>query len=101
MAGLFAVVVVMLLAIAASIAYVLVLRELRRINTSLEQFIKLIVDARNTGAATDEAAPAPAQYQPQSSSWVDPRDGRFSLRPIDRSADADGFAYPRRKEDGR
>ena len=43
MAGLFAVLVAMSLAIAISIAYVLVLRELRRINANLEQFIKLIV----------------------------------------------------------
>jgi hypothetical protein len=46
MAVLFAVLVAMSLAIAISIAYVLVLRELQRINANLEGFIKLIVDAR-------------------------------------------------------
>src|SRR5690242_6848616 len=46
MAGLFAVMTAMLLAIAISVAYALVLRELRRINANLERFIKLIVDAR-------------------------------------------------------
>jgi hypothetical protein len=46
MAGLFAVLVATLLMLAISIAYALVLRELQRINANLEQFIKLVVDAR-------------------------------------------------------
>jgi hypothetical protein len=46
MAGLIAVLVAMLLMLAISIAYALVLRELQRINANLEQFIKLVVDAR-------------------------------------------------------
>jgi hypothetical protein len=46
MAGLFAVLVAVLLAIAISVAYVLILRELQRINANLEQFIKLVADAR-------------------------------------------------------
>lgn len=70
MAGLFAVLVAMSLAIAISVAYVLVLRELRRINANLEQFIKLIVDARQREDArqrgdpigNDAIAPAGRQY---------------------------------------
>jgi hypothetical protein len=70
MAGLFAVLVAMSLAIAISVAYVLVLRELRRINANLEQFIKLIVDARQREDArqrgdpigNDAKAPAGRQY---------------------------------------
>jgi hypothetical protein len=70
MAGLFAVLVAMSLAIAISIAYVLVLRELRRINANLEQFIKLVVDARQREdarqrgdlIADDAMAPAGRQY---------------------------------------
>jgi hypothetical protein len=46
MAIFLAVGVAILLAIVISIAYALVLRELRKINANLEQFIKLIVDAR-------------------------------------------------------
>jgi hypothetical protein len=46
MAGLFAVLVAISLAIAISVAYALILRELQRINANLEQFIKLVVDAR-------------------------------------------------------
>ena len=60
MAGLFAVAVAMLVAITISIAYMLVLRELRRINANLEQFIKLVVDARGNDPASDEIAPAAA-----------------------------------------
>jgi hypothetical protein len=62
MAALFAVLVAISLGAAISIAYVLVLRELRRINTNLEQFIKLVADARQndtergTYPANDEAA---------------------------------------------
>lgn len=62
MAGLFAVLVAISLAAAISIAYVLVLRELRRINTNLEQFIKLVADARqndierSTDPPNDEAS---------------------------------------------
>jgi hypothetical protein len=67
MAGFFAVMTAMLLALGISIAYALVLRELRQINANLEQFIKLVVDARGTGPANDDAVPA-AAYQPQSSS---------------------------------
>jgi hypothetical protein len=44
MAVLCAVLVAMSLAIVMSIAYALVLRELQRINTNLEQFIKLVVE---------------------------------------------------------
>src|SRR5262245_36111625 len=66
MAGLFAVMTAMLLAIGISIAYALVLRELRQINANLEQFIKLVVDARGSDQANDDAVPA-AAYQPQSS----------------------------------
>jgi hypothetical protein len=70
MAGLFAVLVAMSLAIAISSAYVLVFRELRRINANLEQFIKLIVDARQREdarqrgdpIANDAIAPASRQY---------------------------------------
>jgi signal transduction histidine kinase len=68
MAGLFAVVVVALVAIAISVAYALVLRELRRINANLEQFIKLIVDARKRedarqgDVAIANNAPATRQY---------------------------------------
>jgi hypothetical protein len=46
MATLFAVLVAMSLTILIFIAYVLVLRELQRINANLEGFIKLVVDAR-------------------------------------------------------
>jgi hypothetical protein len=46
MAILLAVGVTILLAIVISIAYVLILSELRKINANLEQFIKLIIDAR-------------------------------------------------------
>jgi hypothetical protein len=46
MAIFLAVGVAILLMIVISIAYALVLRELRKINANLEQFIKLIVDAR-------------------------------------------------------
>ena len=70
MAGLLAVVVTMGLAIAMSIAYVLVLRELRRINASLDQ---LIADARNNKADKDEAPPLAPRYVPQSFSI-----GRYS-----------------------
>ena len=38
--------VTMLLASVMSIAYVLILSELRKINANLEHFIKLVVDAR-------------------------------------------------------
>jgi type II secretory pathway component PulJ len=70
MAGLFAVVVAMLLAAAISISYALVLRELQRINANLEQFIKLIVDARqredarqgDVPIADDAVPPATRQY---------------------------------------
>ena len=68
MAVLFAVLVAMSLAVVISIAYALVLRELQRINANLEQFIKLILDARqredmrqsNVPIAND--APAARQY---------------------------------------
>ena len=73
MAGLLAVVVTMALAIVMSIAYVLVLRELRRINASLDQFIRLLVDERNNKAANEEAAPLAPRYVPQSFSI-----GRYS-----------------------
>jgi len=43
---LLAVGVTILLAIVISIAYLLILSELRKINANLEQFIKLIIDAR-------------------------------------------------------
>jgi hypothetical protein len=46
MAIFLAVGVAILLMIVISIAYALVLRELQKINANLEQFIKLIVDAR-------------------------------------------------------
>jgi hypothetical protein len=46
MVGLFAVLVAVSLAIVICIAYVLVLRELQRTNANLEQFIELVVDAR-------------------------------------------------------
>ena len=46
MADLFAVLVAMLLMLAISIAYALVLRELQKINANLEQFIKLVLDLR-------------------------------------------------------
>jgi hypothetical protein len=72
MAGLLAVVVAMSLAMAVSIAYVLVLSELRRINANLEQLIKLAVDARSNEPANHEAVPASAPYQPRLSSF-----GRF------------------------
>jgi hypothetical protein len=69
MAGLLAVLVAVLLALAISIAYALVLRELQRINANLEQFIKLIVDARQREDArqrddpiANAAAPATRQY---------------------------------------
>jgi type II secretory pathway component PulJ len=70
MAGLFAVVVAMLLAAAISIGYALILRELQRINANLEQFIKLIIDARQREDArqgdvpivADAVPPAPRQY---------------------------------------
>jgi hypothetical protein len=68
MAGLFAVMTAMFLTIGISIAYAVVLRELRRINSNLEQFIKLVVDARGSDPANDDAAQAAAQYQPLSSS---------------------------------
>jgi hypothetical protein len=57
MAVLFAVLVAMSLAIVMSIAYALVLRELQRINTNLEQFIKLVVDARQLEAARQRDVP--------------------------------------------
>jgi len=57
MAGLFAVLVALSLAIAISVAYALVLRELQRINANLEQFIKLIVDARQLEDAHQSDAP--------------------------------------------
>ena len=70
MAVLFAVLVAMSLAIVISIAYALVLRELQRINTNIEQFIKLVVDARQLEAArqrdvpiaNDAVAPATREY---------------------------------------
>jgi len=70
MAGLFAVLVAVSLAVVIFIAYVLVLRELRRINANLEQFIELIVDARQREdarqrgdpIANDAIAPAGRQY---------------------------------------
>jgi signal transduction histidine kinase len=52
MADLFAVIVAVLLVVAIVIAYLLILRELRRINANLEQFIKLIVDLRSDGPAS-------------------------------------------------
>jgi hypothetical protein len=67
MAGLLAVMTAMLLAIAISIAYALVLRELRQINANLEQFIKLVVDARGTDPANDDAGQAAVQSQLSSS----------------------------------
>jgi hypothetical protein len=66
MAGLFAVMTAMLLALGISIAYALVLRELRQINANLEQFIKLAADARGSDPANDDAVHA--QHQPLSSS---------------------------------
>jgi hypothetical protein len=58
----------MFLAMAISIAYVLVLRQLRQINANLEQFIKLVVDARGSDPANDDAVSATTgQSQPQSS----------------------------------
>jgi hypothetical protein len=62
MASLFAVLVAMLLMLAISIAYALVLRELQRINANLEQFIRLIVDARQREDARQTDAPAARQY---------------------------------------
>ena len=68
MADLSAVLVAMLLMLAISIAYALVLRELQRINTNLEQFIKLVVDARQREDARQgdvpitNDAPATRQY---------------------------------------
>ena len=59
MAGLFAVMTAMLLAIGISIAYALVLRELRQINANLEQFIKLVVDARGSDQANDDIELSP------------------------------------------
>ena len=67
MAGLFAVMTAMLLALGISIAYALVLRELRQINANLEQFIKLVVDARGSDSVNDDEGPVAGQYQPQSS----------------------------------
>ena len=67
MAGLFAVMTAMLLALGISIAYALVLRELRQINANLEQFIKLVVDARGSDSADDDVVSGPPRYQPQSS----------------------------------
>jgi hypothetical protein len=62
MAGLIAVLVAVLLAIAISVAYALVLRELQRINANLEQFIRLIVDARQREDARQTDDPAARQY---------------------------------------
>jgi hypothetical protein len=61
-AGLFAVLVAVFLAIAISVAYALVLRELQRINANLEQFIKLIIDARQREEARQRDDPATGQY---------------------------------------
>jgi hypothetical protein len=46
MASLLAVGVAALLAIVIAVAYALVLRELKKINANLEQFIKLVLDLR-------------------------------------------------------
>ena len=70
MAGLLAVLVAMSLATVISIAYALILRELQRINANLEQFIKLVVDARqledtrqrDVPIANDAVAPATREY---------------------------------------
>jgi biopolymer transport protein ExbB/TolQ len=68
MAALFAVLVAVLVAIVISVAYALVLRELQRINANLEQFIKLVVDARQREDARQDDvqitndAPATRQY---------------------------------------
>jgi hypothetical protein len=59
---LFAVLVAMSPAIVVSIAYVLVLRELQRINANLEQFTKLIIDARQREDARQTDDPAARQY---------------------------------------
>jgi hypothetical protein len=61
-AGLFAVLVAVFLAIAISVAYALVLRELQRINANLEQFIKLIIDARQREDARQPDDAAAGQY---------------------------------------
>jgi hypothetical protein len=68
MAGWFAVVVALLLVITISIAYVLMLRELRRINANLEQFIKLVLDARTNDPPNVEAASAAGTHQSRPSS---------------------------------
>jgi signal transduction histidine kinase len=65
-----AVALVILLVMVVAIAYALVLRELRRINTNLEQFIKLVLDARQREDArqrdvpttSDAKAPTTRQY---------------------------------------
>jgi hypothetical protein len=57
MAGFFAVLVAALLALAISVAYALLLRELQRINANLEQFIELIVDARQREGARQGDVP--------------------------------------------
>jgi hypothetical protein len=62
MAGLFAVLVAALLALAISVAYAILLRELQRINANLEQFIELIVDARQREDARQGDDPAARQY---------------------------------------
>jgi hypothetical protein len=57
MVGLLAVLVAVLLAIAISVAYALVLREFQRINANLEQFVELIVDARQREDARQRGDP--------------------------------------------